>query len=271
MSLDWGREICGHLETAESREWLCANGIGGFASGTVVGLLTRRYHGLLVAALKPPLGRTLLVAKLDESIEYNGLRCPLFSNRWAGGTVDPHGYHEIERFSLDGTTPVWTFACADALLEKRVWMEHGANTTYVRYALLRAGGPVAWEMKVLVNYRDYHATTRGGGWQMAVDPVPGGLRVVAFEGAHPFVLLAERAEVSPAHAWYHGFQLAGEQERGLDSQEDHLHAGTFRATLQPGSAITVVLSAEAAPSLDGEKAWQQIGRASCRERVYVLV
>ena len=63
--IDWGREICGDLAAAERREWLCTNGLGGFASGTVAGLLSRRYHGLLVAAPAPPLGRTLLVAK-DE-------------------------------------------------------------------------------------------------------------------------------------------------------------------------------------------------------------
>jgi hypothetical protein len=76
VMLDWGRELTRDLAQAESREWLCTNGIGGFASGTVSGLLTRRYHGLLVAALKPPLGRTLLVAKLDETVEYDGLRRP---------------------------------------------------------------------------------------------------------------------------------------------------------------------------------------------------
>ncbi len=63
MSIEFGREICGNLDIAESREWLVTNGIGGYASGTVAGLLTRRYHGLLVAALKPPLGRTLMLAK----------------------------------------------------------------------------------------------------------------------------------------------------------------------------------------------------------------
>ncbi len=255
--VDWGREICGNLATAETREWLCANGIGGFASGAVPGMLTRRYHGLLVAALKPPLGRTLLVAKLDEIVEWNGLRRPLFTNRWADGTVDPHGYREIERFRLDGSTPVWTYACADMLMEKRIWMEHGANTTYVRYRLLRSGGPVRLEMKALVNYRDYHSATRGNGWQMRVEPVPAGLRVTAFDGAQPFVLLAEGAEAHPAHAWYTGFDLAAERERGLDSCEDHLHAGSFRATLRPGDALTLVLSAEAAPSLNGEEAWQR--------------
>ncbi len=257
MTVDFGREICGRLPTAESREWLCTNGLGAFASGTVAGLLTRRYHGLLVAALQPPLGRTLLVTKLDDTVEYDGLRRPLCTNRWVDGAVDPHGYREIEQFRLEGTTPVWIYACADMRLEKRIWMEHGANTTYVQYRLLRARGPIKLEMKALVNYREYHATTRGDSWQMRGEPVPEGLRVVAYEGARPFVLLAEGAEVEPAHDWYYGFDLAAERERGLDSREDHLHAGTFRATLSPGSALTLVLSAEAAPSLDGEAAWRR--------------
>ncbi len=257
MILDWGRETCGHLPTAESREWLCANGIGGFASGTVAGTLSRRYHGLLVAALNPPLGRTLLVAKVDDSVEYAGAKQPLFVNRWQDGTVDPRGYREIERFRLEGTTPVWTYACADALVEKRVWMEHGRNTTYVMYRLLRAGAPVALTLKALVNYRDYHASTRGDGWVMKVERVSSGLSVVPFDGAHPFVLLAAGAEVQPAHTWYYGFHLPLEQERGLDCREDHLYVGTFRATLHEGTALSLVLSTEAKPSLDGEAAWRR--------------
>src|SRR5882672_11227737 len=102
--IGWGREICGDLLAAERREWLCTNGIGGFASGTVAGLLTRRYHGLLVAALRPPLGRTLLVARVDETAAQDDLVRPLAANRWAGGAIDPRGYREIQSFALDGTT-----------------------------------------------------------------------------------------------------------------------------------------------------------------------
>jgi predicted glycogen debranching enzyme len=255
VRLAWGREICSDLPLAESREWLCANGIGGYASGTVAGSLTRRYHGLLVAALEPPLGRTLLVAKVDEQIEYAGLTRSLFVNRWSDGVVDPSGYLDLEAFRLDGTTPVWTYACADALLEKRIFMEPGANTTYVQYRLLRGEGPATLEIKTLVNYRDYHATTRGDGWQMRIEPVAHGLRVVAFDGARPVVLLAEGAEAQPAHAWYRGFRLAAEEARGLDAREDHLHAGTLRLRLEPDATRTLVLSCEPAPSLDGEGAW----------------
>ena len=255
--LDWGREICGRLEVAETREWLCTNGIGGYASGTVAGHLTRRYHGLLVGALKPPLGRTLLVAKLEDSLEYGGAWWPLATNRWADGTLAPQGHRLIERFRLEGTTPVWTYACADAQIEKRIWMEPDANTTYVQYRLLRAAGPVRLEARALVNYRDYHGTTHGNGWQMQVEPAAHGLRVVAYQGARSFLLLSREAEAAAAHAWYRDLDLAAERERGLDAREDHLHAGTFRATLQPGETVTFVLSAEPAPDLNGDAAWQR--------------
>ena len=106
MLLDFGRDICGKLEIAGKREWLVTNGIGGFASGTVANMLTRRYHGLLMAALQPPLGRTLLLAKLDETAEYNGEQAksghyyPLFVNRWSNGEslTEPDGYHYLNRF-----------------------------------------------------------------------------------------------------------------------------------------------------------------------------
>jgi predicted glycogen debranching enzyme len=255
--LDWGREICGELDTAERREWLCTNGLGGFASGTIAGTLTRRYHGLLVAALTPPLGRTLVATKLEEDVAYGGQSWALGANRWADGSVAPTGFRDLERFRLDGTTPVWTYACGDALLEKRVWMEPGANTTYVRYEVLRATEPLALGLRALVNYRDYHTTTRGEGWAMAVATLEHGLRVRAFDGAAPLLLLAPGAETQAAHEWYRRFALSRERERGLDAEDDHLHAGTFRATLRAGQALTVVLSTESAPDLDARAAWQR--------------
>jgi predicted glycogen debranching enzyme len=103
MNIEFGRDICGALGTAETREWLVTNGIGGYASGTVAGLLSRRYHGLLVAALQPPLGRTLLLTKLDEVVLYDGIAYALHTNRWTDRVVAPHGYRQIESFALEGT------------------------------------------------------------------------------------------------------------------------------------------------------------------------
>jgi predicted glycogen debranching enzyme len=262
--IDWGRSICGHLSSAERREWLCTNGIGGFASGTVAGTLTRRYHGLLVAALKPPLGRTLLCTKVEETVRYDGLALPLFANRWAGNVIDPHGYRTIERFRLEGTTPVWTYAAADALVEKRIWMEQGANTTYVRYRVLRARSRLALDLKALVNYRDYHGASRADRWHMNVVPIEHGLRVVAFENATPLLLLADGPEAQPAHTWYRDFDLAAERDRGLDALEDHLHAGTFAVSLAPGDTVTLVLSTESSPSLDTERAWARRAQHEAR-------
>jgi predicted glycogen debranching enzyme len=251
-TIDFGRDICGDLASAETREWLVTNGIGGFACGTVAGTLTRRYHGLLVAALKPPLGRTLLLSKLDETVEYDDRSYPLFANRWDDGAVDPHGYALIERFRLEGTTPVWNFAFGDALFEKRLWMQPGANTTYVRYTLLRAGRPLRLQVKALVNYRDYHASTHAGDWRMKIEPVERGLRIEAFDGATPFYLLSTEAAVRPAHEWFRNFFLGVERYRGLDDHEDHLFAGAFEATLAPGESLTLVASTDPAPALDAD-------------------
>src|SRR5215471_1492879 len=184
--VQFGREICGSVSDASEREWLVTNGIGGFASGTISGLPTRRYHGLLIAALKPPLGRTLLVTKLEDVARYADHSYSLSTNRWTDGTLDPEGYRHIERFRLDGTTPVWTFTCADALLEKRLWMQQGSNTTYIRYSLVRASSSLELELKALVNYRGYHASTHAAQWRMNIEPIEYGLRVLAFEGAVPF-------------------------------------------------------------------------------------
>jgi predicted glycogen debranching enzyme len=246
-----GRDVCGDLEAAESREWLVTNGIGGYASGTVSSLLTRRYHAILMAALNPPVGRTLLVSKLDETVAYDGRDYPLFANRWADGTVDPHGYRHIECFALENAIPRWEFACADAILQKRVWMEQGANTTYVRYDLARASGPLTLTVKALVNHRADHGATRGNAWIMTVVPVPHGVRVHPFPGATPFVIAARGASVEPAHAWHTGFDLSLERERGLDHHDDHLHVATFLITLECGQSVTVVASAEGNPVLNG--------------------
>ncbi|MCW5316104.1 glycogen debranching protein [Nostoc sp. KVJ3] len=254
MSINFGREICGVLDLAAGREWLVTNGIGGYASGTVAGILTRRYHGLLVAALKPPLMRTLLLAKLDETALYDGRNYSLGANRWHGGAINPDGYRHIESFELEGTIPRWRFACADASLEKRVWMQADSNTTYLQYHLHRATQPLVLKLKALVNYRDYHGNTHTQDWQMSIDAVEQGIRVTAFEGAVPLYLLSDRTHISPAHQWYYEFDLARERDRGLDDREDHLHAATFEATLQPGESLTFVASTEIYPDLNGKAA-----------------
>jgi predicted glycogen debranching enzyme len=250
----FGREVCGNLDAAEAREWLVTNGIGGFASGTIAGCMTRRYHGLLIAALQPPVGRTHLVAYLDETVRYAGADYRLATTQWTGGAVDPKGFLNIQSFRLEGMTPVWTFALADALLEKRVLMRQGENTTYVEYTLVRGSAPIDLEMKALVNYRDFHASTHASNWHMQIDPVDHGVMIVAFSGATPFYLKCQGAVCAPQHEWYRGCFLPVEKERGLDDEEDHLYAASFRTKLSVGTTVTFVASTQATTELDGATA-----------------
>ncbi len=248
-AISFGREICGDLAAAEQREWLVTNGLGGYASGTVAGPLTRRYHGLLVASLPPPHGRTLLLTRLDETANYDGQIFALFSNRWSGGEVEPAGYRYLESFRLEGTTPVWSYAFQDALLEKRIWMEPGANTTYVRYDLRRGTAPLTLSVKAIVNHRDHHGNTRAGDWVPEIEGLPGGLRVGA-----DLYLLCTGAAVTTASEWYRGYWLSQEAYRGLDALDDNLYAGRFDAVLSPGDSLALVASTEPAPELDSSAA-----------------
>src|SRR5216684_7372658 len=112
VAVQFGAELFIDLETAESREWLVTNGIGGYASGTLAGGMSRRYHGLLVAALQPPVGRTQLVAWIDEIVRCHGAEFALATHRWASGATEPRGFQHIEGFRLEGTMPVWTMPSA---------------------------------------------------------------------------------------------------------------------------------------------------------------
>jgi predicted glycogen debranching enzyme len=252
--VQFGREVCGDLEEAEKHEWLVTNGLGGYASQTIAGTTTRRYHGLLVAALEPPVRRTVLVSGLDVTARYKGIGYALSTSRWTSGFVSPSGYLQIESFHLEGMKPVWRYALADALLEKRVWMKQGENSTMVQFVLLRGRGPAELEGRVLVNYRDFHSTLRAQDRQMRVQAVQKGVRVVAFEGATPFYLKSAEASFEPQHEWYRDYLLLAETERGLDDAEDRLYAARFHCRLGVGEKVTLIFTTAEKSVLDGEHA-----------------
>src|SRR6202140_831360 len=256
--MEFGREIYGNLEAAESREWLLTKGMGGYASGRMAGGITRRYHGLLMAALQPPLGRTQMMAWIDETVRCACVEFALATHRWTSGAAEPQGFQYIEGFRLEGTTPVWAYALGDARLEKRVWMQQDANTTYVQYVLLEGSAAIEMEWKALVNYRDFHGSTHAGDWKMRVNAVQGGARAGAFEGAVPFYLKSKEATCEQRNEWYRDCFLPAERERGLDDREDRLFAALFRAKLRAGESVTIVATTDEAAALDGD-----VARAEC--------
>ena len=249
--LDLDRSLCGDLSVAESREWLVTNGMGGFGAGTIAGTLTRRYHGLLFAAYAPPNGRRLLCPKIDAVVEYAGTKYALSTDRWQDGTLAPQGFVHVTGFRLEGTVPVWSFACADAVLERRIWMEHEANQTYVSFRVVRAGAPVNVQLGAFANYRDLHAMTRAGDWTMEVAAKEGGVTVVPFAGAGRIAFRADRGTVDAQHVWYRNFDHPEERARGLDALEDHLLVATFAETLAEGESLTLAVADHELAAIDG--------------------
>ncbi len=254
--IGFGREICRDFSCASQREWLVANGIGGFASGTVAGALTRRYHGLLIAALRPPLGRTLLVTKLEESATYAGQTYALSSDLWANGAVQPQGYQYLEHFYLDGSIPVWIYAIGDALLEKRIWMQPGENTTYIRYRCLRASAAsVHLALRLLVNARDYHGITHANqAPEISIDDYPGGVHFHSPAAPAGWSVRSLSTIVQACHSWQPNYYLSVEAKRGESALEDHLAAAIFTGELQVYQNLTLVASTEPEANLDGETA-----------------
>src|SRR5687767_1167871 len=154
------REICRDFDNAVTREWLETNGLGGFASSTIVGLNTRRYHGLLFAAVPPPVARVLLLSKLEETLVVNGERYELSANQFPG-VIHPQGQKYLKGFRLD-PFPIFTFEAGGVLVEKSVFMPHGENTVVVQYKRLKKNRSVRecrLDARPLVAFRDYHELT----------------------------------------------------------------------------------------------------------------
>ena len=164
--IQFGKDTCGDLDAALRREWLETNGLGGFASSTIIGLNTRRYHGLLVAATKPPVGRLVLLSKLEEALFIDGMRFDLSANRHPG-VVHPEGFRCLKEFRLK-PFPVFTYQVGNIKIEKSVFMIHGENSTVIHYELRKNNRPEVpknlWlEIRPLMAFRDYHDTTHENG------------------------------------------------------------------------------------------------------------
>src|SRR5450755_4438498 len=157
--IQFNKGICGELEAALRREWLETNGLGGFASSTIIGLNTRRYHGLLVAATTPPVGRIVMLSKLEETLFIDGLAFDLSANRYPG-VIHPQGFRYLKQFRLD-PFPVFLYEVEGIEIEKTVFMVHGENSTVIQYELksdYRPDSPknLALEIRPLIAFRDYH-------------------------------------------------------------------------------------------------------------------
>jgi predicted glycogen debranching enzyme len=248
--IGFGREITGEIEAVVKREWLVTNGIGGYAMGTPAWVRSRRYHGVLVAALKPPAQRTLLVAALDTWVEIDGIKYPLCTHEWAAGVLLPDGYRHLEGFHLDGTIPTWVWAINDLRIVQRLWMERGKNTTYITWDYERGSRTVDLQIIPLCTYRDHHGNTTGGSAMQTVALEAGAYRGVvvnppdAAHDPHHLRILSDADSTMLTNEWWWSFHLARETERGLNANDDLFAAATFHRALAPGASMTMLFTAE---------------------------
>ncbi len=260
-NLSVGPDVCKNVQAGLDHEWYVTNGLGGYAAGSLVGATTRSYHGLLVAALRPPVERDVLITKIDETIELlDKTVFKLGVNEYHDGTIDPQGYTYLDTFSLDADVPCFRYRLDEKMtLEKRVWMEYGQNTTYVQY-LLRGSddgreapdAPLTLTLTPFCLYRNHHSATHGdANWHFLVEDQGNRCRIRAYEEAPAYlVVLGPSAHFTPAGYWFWGVKHRRETERGLPDVEDVYQPGTFRIQMNPGERVTIVLSAE--PQLQAE-------------------
>lgn len=252
--LHFGREFCGNLEQAERREWWLADGLGGYAAGTLAQSLTRRYHGLLFAADPVTLARRLLFAKAEVVLVDGARRHALSTNRWASGAVEPAGHRLIESFRLEGSTPVWRFEIDDIAVEQRIWFVPDDGTLCMAWKLAHPlDRPLTLDIALLCNDRDHHGETRAeSGNELASELRAGGLCLLA-RGEPRLFFSSARGEFRVDPAWYRDFLYLAEQARGLPDREDHFRAGYLRLDLSPGRQVGLTASRQAcaaAPDLD---------------------
>ena len=244
----------GDLDAALRCEWLETNGLGGFAASTIVGLNTRRYHGLLTAATKPPVGRLLLLSKLEETLVAGGKRFNLSANRYPG-VIHPDGFRYLKEFRLD-PFPIFTYAMEGLEIEKRVFLVHGENTVVVEYEI-RGKGDL--EVRPLIAFRDYHSTThRNGGINPAVEMSPGQAVVTPYYGLPSLYFAHDASGLDLTGHWYENFEYSAEQERGLDYREDLFNP--FVARFAEGAATIIASTGRRDASLAPRLRYAEIKR-----------
>lgn len=224
--------------TPDRREWVETNGLGGYAMSTATGENTRRYHGLLVAATRPPVGRLVLLSKLEETLLLGERRVDLSTNRFPGIT-HPEGFRFLTNFRME-PLPTFTWEVDGIVLEKEVFMPHGENTVCVTWRIVKVpedSGTVGLEVRPLVAFRDFHALTHeNDAIGVRVEIEEGRVRIVPTREL-PWLFLAHDGTVTQTRDWYRFFEYEDERARGFDYVEDLWHPATLSFTFEeiPGA------------------------------------
>lgn len=234
----FGPQVLGDLGASSAREWLVTDGIGGYASGTIGGLRTRRYHGLLVVPVDGPTRRCMGLVALEPVLVVDGARVRLAVDEWSDGALDPRGDRLLRSFDLDDGVPRWRWQYGDVVVERELAMVHGESTVAVVHRLVASSRPVRLELTALCTWRDVHGERHADGEPDVTDGPDG----FAFDASYRVVGPGWRR----TGEWYRGVHTREEAARGLAADEDLWAAGTFTGDLdRPGATLAVTAVAVA--------------------------
>ncbi len=234
------QDICSQFETSSKREWLETNGIGGYASSSVSGANTRRYHGLLIAATRPPLGRMVLLSKFEETLIIDGERYDISCNQYSG-VVNPEGYKYLTGFRLD-PFPVWTFDVGGVGIERSIFMIHGENSTVCHWKLTDKSEisnlKSEIELRPLLAFRDYHHLQHENhDFEGSYDSTENLISITPYPEMPTLYLAHNAFAVESRGYWYRDFEYAIEQERGFDYREDLFQPFSMRFNLSDDAVV----------------------------------
>ena len=220
-----------NLENALDKEWIITNGIGGFASSTIIGANTRKYHGLLVAPIIPPARRTLVLSKLDESIEIDGRKYDLFTN--IGKSYISQGFKYQESFEKE-FMPIYTYKVEDIEITKTICMEYLKNTVAVYYKIKNGNQYSKLTLAPIMNFRDVHGMNNNHFYNLE-QQVSGNKIEMRIDGGNPvYMNISEGNYIQHQNDIFGGMFYIEEEKRGFEAVENHVVPGRYEISIEPG-------------------------------------
>jgi predicted glycogen debranching enzyme len=252
MTIHLQRNITQKFAELIKREWLETNGIGGWAGSTIGNCHTRRYHGLLISATNPPVGRVVLLSKMEETLVLGDTRIELGTNVYPG-VVHPQGYRYLTDFSRD-LMPSFTYQANGIVLQKSVAAIHGENTTVLLYQVIAAQEPFLMELRPFVAGRDYHnLSSANNDISQKADFTDDIFSYQPYSWMPTLYMRLPGTTFEDKPDWYYNFEYPIENERGLDYHEDLFTPGVFTIMLKTGDHLGIVISTESPASRDAEQ------------------
>jgi predicted glycogen debranching enzyme len=241
--IQFDQQVTQKFNEAIRREWLETNGLGGWASSSILGAHTRRYHGLLVAATRPPVGRMVMLSKLDETLVVEGQRLELSTNVY-NGAVHPEGFRHLQGFTKN-FFPEFNYEAAGVGLKKTIAAVNGENTTLILYEVSGASPAFTLELQPFMAGRDYHSLTHANDQMTEKFEFENDVFVARlYEGLPDLFLLVPGVTFEARPDWYFNFEYLVEKARGQDFQEDLFTPGVFKCRLKAGDKLGVIASTQ---------------------------